>query len=143
MKKCSVCKKTKPLEEFHNKASSKDGKGYRCKPCDKEAREKWAKENPERDKLSRRARQLKYKYGIALEDYERMFKEQKGRCKICNTDEPRSAHGTKVFAVDHCHETGKVRGLLCSKCNRALGLFGDDPSVLAKAIEYLEEETND
>ena len=80
------------------------------------------------------------KLGISFDDYLTMLKEQNGVCKICKQPETTSnGHSGKIkdLAVDHCHTSGKVRGLLCSSCNSGLGLFKDDVSVLKSAIEYL------
>ena len=85
----------------------------------------------------RRNDHLKRRYGITSEDYDRMLKEQGGCCKICGSDEP--MHRTKYFTVDHCHETGKVRGLLCHPCNVMLGQAQDNINTLEKAIDYLKE----
>lgn len=83
---------------------------------------------------------LKTLYNITTFDYETMFQEQKGLCKICNTIESKTVDGIRYrLAVDHCHITGKVRGLLCTKCNRGLGFFLDSPIVLTNAIQYLIE----
>jgi len=71
-------------------------------------------------------------YGIDVEDYERMLFEQDGVCAICK--EPSSG---RALDIDHDHKTGKVRGLLCSNHNRALGLFSDDIILLLRATEYL------
>lgn len=74
-------------------------------------------------------------YGITLEDYNEMFEEQGGKCKICNIHQ---LELPKALAVDHCHETTKVRGLLCMNCNILLGKAKDNKELLLKAIEYLE-----
>lgn len=79
---------------------------------------------------------LAKKYGITQEDYNRMLAEQDGCCKICRSSDP---VGVKSFAVDHDHVTGKVRGLLCHRCNPGLGYFQDNPELLRKAIDYLLE----
>lgn len=76
-------------------------------------------------------------YGLTPEDYGEMLGEQKGGCSICGTKEPGGAR--KVFAVDHCHKTGKIRGLLCAVCNLGLGKFKDSPELLYAAIQYLED----
>lgn len=73
------------------------------------------------------------RYGITAEDYDHMFAEQNGLCAICGRPDSRA------LSVDHDHETGKVRGLLCSKCNFLLGYADDDPEILTRAIEYLAE----
>lgn len=86
------------------------------------------------------AKSLKRLYGIDQSEYERMFEEQRGLCKICGNSETSRYKGViKRLAVDHCHSSGRVRGLLCSHCNRGLGLFKDTPDFLFKAIKYLEE----
>lgn len=77
---------------------------------------------------------LQRNYGITLEDYDDMLLDQKGVCAICGTDDPK---GKGRFHVDHCHTTGKVRGLLCHHCNVGLGHFEDNIERLLDAIEYL------
>lgn len=79
---------------------------------------------------------LKSKYDITLDQYNKLHQKQKGLCAICGTDKPKGRHNR--FHVDHCHVTGKVRGLLCSKCNLALGSFNDDKNILTQAIKYLD-----
>lgn len=76
-----------------------------------------------------------YKYGITLQDYRKMVESQGGVCKICGGP-PNGKHLKLV--VDHCHTSGLVRGLLCSSCNKAIGLMRDDVEILKKAIFYLE-----
>lgn len=77
---------------------------------------------------------LKSKYGLTLEQFRELEERQGGRCAICGTDDP-SPH--ERFSVDHCHETERVRGLLCHFCNVALGAFKDDPALLRSALMYL------
>src|SRR5690606_16165725 len=79
----------------------------------------------------RRAHKLK-EYGLTPDDYDKMFRDQDGACATCGLVSDRS------LDVDHCHETGRVRGLLCNNCNRALGHAKDDPKVLRRMAEYLE-----
>jgi hypothetical protein len=79
-------------------------------------------------------------YGIDMAEYERMLDEQGGRCQICGDEGFTMAKHHKLkLVVDHCHTTGKVRGLLCHNCNRALGLFHDSTESLQRAIEYLQK----
>lgn len=141
MKKCGTCKVVKALDSFYNRAKgSKDGKWSRCKPCDSIARVKWATDNPERHKYSLRNRALKKKYGITIEDYDKMKEDQQGCCAICNSDETNTAYNTNTFCVDHDHKTGEVRGLLCDSCNRGLGFLQDDPDILLNAVDYLRKK---
>ncbi len=141
MKKCVVCLQEKPIESFYNYKNSKDGKSYRCKECDNLAGKKWKSENPERARESARERNIKFKYGIDLTEYKELFKRQNEVCAICGVDH-NNVTGDRFskisFAVDHCHTTGKVRGILCNQCNRALGMFKDDVENLKKAMSYLE-----
>jgi hypothetical protein len=93
-------------------------------------RAKWGKEI-----VSEKRRQQNLKqYGLTIESYNEMVINQGGVCKICLLA---PTGRKKNLCVDHCHVTGKVRGLLCDSCNRAIGLLGDDTNLLAKAIEYL------
>lgn len=78
--------------------------------------------------------ELKYKFGITLDDYNAMLEKQNGGCAICS-----GTNKTKKLAVDHDHTTGKVRALLCDKCNRGIGLFDENQDRLYKVIEYLRE----
>jgi hypothetical protein len=84
-----------------------------------------------------RARNLMRSYGITIAQYDAMFAAQGGRCAICLSDKPRGSRG-RHFAVDHCHSTGKVRGLLCSHCNTVLGKMNDNPDTLLRAVDYLK-----
>lgn len=79
---------------------------------------------------------LQTRYGISLEIYNNMRENQDYRCAICTRSESQFAY---KLAVDHCHKTGQIRGLLCIDCNTGLGKFRDNKYVLLKAISYLEE----
>jgi len=81
---------------------------------------------------------MKRAYGLDFKDYEKMLELQNGVCAICSSPPPNNRK-TRL-AIDHCHKTGKVRGLLCDKCNRSIGLLKDDVSVLKSAIKYLTKE---
>jgi len=95
-----------------------------------ELAKKWRADNPERTKAIR----LK-KYGVTLDQFNQVLKDQNGVCAICGCK-----HKNKLIfpVLDHCHSSGKFRGILCALCNKALGLFKDDVGRLAKAIKYLE-----
>lgn len=75
---------------------------------------------------------LKRKFNLSKEDYQKLLDIQQTVCAICGKTSKRA------LAVDHCHKTGKIRGLLCSKCNRGIGYLNDDPFLLKKTLEYLE-----
>jgi len=88
--------------------------------------------NPKKYKRDQKNRYLKSRYGITIDRYDEMYEQQDGKCAICKAeDEGR-------FAVDHCHNTGKVRGLLCRSCNLGIGQLKDDIEVLTNAITYLQ-----
>lgn len=82
-----------------------------------------------------RAKNIEYLFGITQNDYDRMYREQKGLCAVCG--EP-CATGRKL-AIDHDHKTRVIRGLLCSACNNGLGRFRDNPELLRKAADYLDD----
>lgn len=144
LKLCTRCGEEKPRSEFSlsRQATSTQNAVYRsqCKRCQAEQARKWFSENTERSNESRRRFNLANLYGISVAEYQAMVRDQGGVCAICREDEPKQ-HGRtgKQFrlAVDHCHKTGRIRGLLCQRCNRAMGMFDDDPIVLRRAISYL------
>ena len=145
MKTCTVCHETKPLTSFFKNRRNNDGHAYHCKTCDNRRRTKHRKDNPVDHHRSQRNRNLLIRYGITIEDYERIFDSQGRTCGICKTEENYSAHvGPRKdwsFSVDHCHTTGTIRGLLCNDCNRALGLFRDSPTLLLAALEWLDTKS--
>lgn len=139
MKTCTVCKQDLDYLNYHKSKATKDGYGYRCKECDKKARSKYREENEERFAEVNRRKLLKYRYGITLEDYYTLLNKQGGCCALCKTKQ-NGVSGKRRdwnWSVDHCHKTGKVRGLLCNQCNRGLGMLGDDVESIQKALDYL------
>lgn len=109
---------------------------YRASQKGKTSAKRYQEQTKEQRKWQMRNYNLKKEYGISLIDYYRMQIAQDNKCAICGVGHNEIP---KSFAVDHCHETGKVRGLLCFPCNSALGKFKDDPVLLRKAAEYLEK----
>lgn len=138
-KECSECNQSKPLVDFYSKPrkseypNSEAGVSHNCKECDKLARKEYKSKNKEACKLSDRKYNLS-RYGLTIDDYNELFIAQKGCCKGCDTHQ--SAF-KKNLVVDHCHTTGKVRGLLCVGCNLALGYVKDSIENLASLINYL------
>jgi hypothetical protein len=136
---CTSCKTEKNLEEdFYKQPPSRkeNGGGYlhSCKKCVLKRNRKSSQKNKRRVWENK----LKYRYGITVEEYENLLNLQKGSCSICKTKNPsQKRKPSNYFCVDHCHKTGKVRGLLCSTCNTALGLLGDSKTNLFEAINYL------
>jgi len=131
MKKCNVCKRYKKLSKFFKTAASKDGLSYCCRYCNSIRTLKW-----QRDNMARHYEHVrKYKRGIDSTTYDKMLKQQKYSCAICNRHESKF----KIkFAIDHNHKTKEVRGLLCSNCNTAIGLLQDNPKLCIKASKYLK-----
>ena len=107
----------KDANDFHKHKIMKIGLSPICKDCNYSAA-------------------IKRRYGIDLQDYQRILESQNGKCEICNGGLVRNR---KRFDIDHCHTTGKVRGLLCSNCNRAIGLLRDNVRIAEKMVEYLQK----
>lgn len=137
LKVCAKCTAAKSLEEFYRNSSKPDGRASECRECRRSASHKYlGSARRSRAKEGWNARQYRYrlkKYGLTVCQYARMRIEQNDQCAICGEMDSRS------LSVDHCHETGRVRGLLCSPCNLALGCMRDDPARLTAAIGYLRK----
>lgn len=88
--------------------------------------------NTKKEKI--RARNLKQRYNLSLEDYEKLLDSQNGQCKICGVTK---CTVYDYLSVDHCHDTNNIRGLLCNSCNTGLGLLNDDTKTVKKALKYL------
>jgi Recombination endonuclease VII len=148
MKFCPKCKTEKLESEFYKASSRKDGLEGICKICHNTYARKGKKQtdymrnyfrnNPEKRHTLKRKAALKSNYDLTLEGYQLLLESQNYMCAICLSHETKSKR-TKHFCVDHDHKTGKIRGLLCSSCNRAIGLLNDDEHVLSKALEYLRK----
>ena len=128
VKICSVCGQKKKLFEFYKHKTGKGGVRSICKVCDLIRAKKYRQENP----LKRAECMLQYSYGIGLKDYEKMFKKQGGRCFLCGCEQ----RSDQRFCVDHDHQTGRIRGLLCKGCNSKLGWFENRRSII---LAYLQE----
>lgn len=131
-------------EELSAKAKSPQGRSYsrdymrrrRLDPAYRQKKKQWAAEAKRRNPFYWKDYSLRKQYGISLLEYNLLLKRQNGVCAICLR--PERSDRYKHFSVDHDHVTGKVRGLLCSGCNRAIGIMGDDAVRLRRASEYLE-----
>ena len=142
---CKVCREKKSLSEF-NKHTKSQNLRTECRICQRKWSHDYYKANAVEERLKRKiyhkqnpekshAWMLK-KYGLTLEDYKRMLESQNGQCAICGIDKGYPKSGRR-FAVDHDHETGKVRALLCGNCNTGISHFKHDPDLMEKAIDYL------
>lgn len=148
MKECVDCKVIKPFTEFYKRGKVRYEKykntsaGYHlwCKECNSIRRHNFYIGNATKVKDQDRNSKLKSAYGITITDFNEMLVKQQGCCAICkckpeqqnNTDKRR-----QNLSIDHCHTTGKVRGLLCTGCNLALGYVKDNPNTLKEMINYL------
>ena len=120
---CSTCEVDKPLtKDFFYWRSDNQTFRSECKECHKE-------------------RQIKNKFGVDYQEYHRLLKAQGYRCEICLSSLESSRYSK--FAIDHCHKTGHVRGLLCTNCNVGLGMFKDNPIRLNSAIKYLHKHSRE
>lgn len=140
---CPNCKITKTVSFFRKDLGRKDGFQSNCKICvdkwhntpenkskhSKNALIRWHNKTP----IEKYSANLKRFFNMSIDDYVKMFEFQKGKCGICKTE-----HKPFGLVVDHCHKTGKVRGLLCSKCNSAIGMLGDDFKDVKRACDYLK-----
>ena len=123
-KTCGVCKEEKACTEFGLHSTTYDGLQGSCLVCSNKAN---------------KTHELQRKFGLTQADYDLMLDSQGGVCAICNQPETRMKFGKPTqLAVDHNHENGQVRSLLCAKCNMGLGQFNDNPVTLRKAAFYLE-----
>lgn len=132
MIKCPRCKIEKQRTEFKKSKSRRNGLSWCCSVC----LTIYQKQQSIKNTCKKRENQLKTKYGINNKQYNQLFKQQNGKCKICSISQ------NELFArlvVDHDHKTKKVRALLCHNCNTGLGLFKENINSLIKAIEYLQK----
>lgn len=138
MRVCKTCNVEKNISEFPVRKGYRDGIRPHCIVCRREYEVKsFHKHKHKRPYCYEydRDKKLKSAYGIGYAEYLKMFAAQGGACAICGTT---STGKRKAFHVDHCHETGNIRGLLCSNCNSGIGNLRDDIKLLQRAIEYLQ-----
>lgn len=119
--KCGSCKKDMPKANF-----------YRRKKRETEQYLSYCRGCRQRDRLKSR---LRHSYGMTVDDLNLLMRKQDNKCAICNIDQSQLE---KRLDIDHCHKTGRVRGLLCPKCNKAIGLLKDSSEMLDKASNYLK-----
>jgi hypothetical protein len=148
-KTCSLCKISDSEEPFHKGA-------YRCKSCAKKVSKLWRESNPEKSRAkvkelfdknrekyynSHNDHQLFKKYGLTRDQYKHLLASTEGVCPICVRPFGTTAYTKPV--VDHCHTSGKTRGIICRQCNIGLGAFRDNKISLAQAINYLTRSENE
>jgi hypothetical protein len=163
VKRCKICGVTKPLSEFYKSAGMSDGHRSDCKACNLARKKVWYAQNRDAviakvkswqrattevgrynayQRAYRRTRtqemregHLRRTFGITQADYEALLTRQGGGCGICGR-----TPGKVSLHVDHDHETGEIRGLLCVGCNNALGQLHDDPVLLYRAADYVSSD---
>jgi hypothetical protein len=139
-KRCQKCSRDLPVSEFWTNRRRKDNLQTYCKECSTTGTYNYRNSTDGKVIVARsRLKTALSYYKITAADYNKMLLEQDGLCAICAMPERyKDRNGATIrLSVDHCHATGKVRGLLCGHCNQAIGKFKDDISVLRKAIDYL------
>jgi Recombination endonuclease VII len=137
LKICSKCNKSKSVVDFYRASNMKSGYRNSCKECDKQYNKKWQNKSTSKEtwrkasnRYDHRVARRKRLYGLSDEAYQALLVKQNNRCGICQ-------QRLKIACVDHDHATGKVRGLLCSRCNRSIGLLGDSKEALQRALDYI------
>jgi hypothetical protein len=146
---CTLCKETKQTSEFSPRPKTRYRTGFNswCKECcSKRTMEHYRRgdnrlkkiryeverqRSPDQKRL-KRSRHLRKNFGMTIEEFDQMLEKQGGRCAICNETWERTMH------VDHCHKTGRIRGLLCSTCNTGIGMLKDSKEIALAAARYLE-----
>lgn len=132
-KKCRCCGENKQITEFY----LKKGKYYSsyCRTCEVEKAKKKNKKNSKKCTFEQSRRNtLRSKFNLSIEDYNKLFELQGGKCAICRKHQ---SELRKSLSVDHCHNTMKIRGLLCNNCNAGIGLLQDNKEVIEAALWYL------
>lgn len=133
MKVCTRCGKEKAIEEY-NYSSEKGKKINTCKECRVDQKRERDRLDPYEKKRRTRNSNLKRKFGITIDEYDEMLFEQGGECFICGEKQ----NGNKELSVDHDHVTGKIRSLLCSRCNTFVGYVESNPNLLSKVMDYIK-----
>lgn len=134
---CVKCKLNQDLSQFYLSGIG-NGRRTECRKCCSEIarihRKNSGYKNPPKGKIRQKNHSLKCNYGIDLNKYNEILLQQNGNCLICKKNQSEFKNG---LFVDHCHETGIVRGLLCGRCNTGLGMFFDNPDFLISASKYI------
>lgn len=139
-KACHSCLRERPLSDFAKNKKAKDGLQYHCRSCQSERFRAWRERNVDLSRAKWRDQQMRSVWGIGVAEYNALHEAQGGVCAICLEPETSKHRGrVRRLAIDHDHETGRIRGLLCTQCNTALGKFRDSESRLLRAVAYLRQ----
>ncbi len=148
---CPACKQDLPWGNFYSSKSTATGYQNRCKDCSYKAHNNWRLKNLDKMSKDRKERykqdperykdyDRKKNYGLEPGEYAQLLKKQGGKCAICQTTTP---GGRGAFHVDHCHDSFRVRGLLCHSCNIGIGQFKHNEKLLQAAINYLSKSSTE
>ena len=145
-KTCSKCKQEKTVSEFSCSAAYKDGYRGQCKRCRAGYQSKYGLTAAGREAAKKRIvssgclfkRSLRARYGMSVDQFYNMLDSQGGKCAICGATSSKHSKYNRLV-VDHCHDTGVVRGLLCIRCNMAIAMVGDQYHEARKFVEYLRK----
>jgi hypothetical protein len=132
-KKCTRCLVEKSFESFVKRSNRKHPFQPYCKSCHSSKQSEYDRYDYNRNY------DLMKSYGINHDDYLKILKDQNGKCGICGKCSSELTGVKRHLCVDHCHKTNVIRGLLCDKCNRGLGLLGDNIDIIYKAYTYLSK----
>ena len=135
---CVKCEETKTLDQFRFRAYKDRSPNHigTCKTCERKEYKVWADKNKAHLKEKDFVRNLRKKFNLSKDEYNKMLADQGGGCSICKATKSLSG---KALAVDHCHTTGKVRSLLCNECNTAIGLLKENTEIITSALEYIKK----
>lgn len=139
LRQCSGCKRKLPRTAFNRAAHVRDGLASQCKDCNVARAKAFHLANRERQLRSFTDRSRRQKYGLSPEAYAALIAAQQNKCAICE----KGLTDGRGPNVDHCHVTGRVRQLLCARCNLALGYADDDPDLLRAMAAYIERHAKD
>lgn len=137
MKRCKDCEIEKPLTDFPKHKTTRDGRNIYCRLCMNLRSARWRQNNPESVRQREADNHLKRQYGLTRTQYDAMVTGQLGVCPLCLRAVEDFPGRVKALVVDHCHETGEVRGLLCRTCNAALHAVENYPGWTERAAAWL------
>ncbi len=143
---CTKCTRSKPQSDFYTDLRGKNGRTSRCKDClNTASKKRWRnltteqkQEQFRKNRVNGRRHRLKRLYGISLDEHDAMLQAQGGGCAVCGYQ----PDDDKYLCVDHCHDTGRVRGLLCQPCNASLGLLREDVTRINMLAAYVKDNCN-
>ena len=148
-KRCKKCGELKSYDSFYKSSTNKDGVENYCKECSKkrfkeyhttniDKRKEYQKEYRKNNKDKIKNTNILWRYSISSQEADEMFMQQGCKCAICS----KVIIKTKDRHIDHCHSSGQVRGILCAKCNTAIGLLNEDTNIMISAISYVAKHND-